>query len=337
MCSDSNNVSRVYINEIGTDLGMSLQAGLDFINWETIITKGTRVLIKPNFTYPYYKEGITTSPNLLTQLLKIIRTKTDSVILAESNGSNNTWKAEQAFEGHNLYKICAEADVNLVNLSTMPSKKVSGMVLGKKVNVTLPRLLLEDIDCLISVPVVKVHAMTTISLSLKNLWGLVPDPMLRLQHQDLVRKLALIARLVKPKIIVIDGTYGLNKCGPMYGEPVDLGLLIIADNAVTADKIGANIMGFSPERIKHIQIAEKAGCGTKHEPNLNKDWRQYSKKFWLKRKTVVEWLTYLTFHSDILAKLVYDSILTKFVYIIVNKLRTNTESSMYHDVRRNRL
>lgn len=41
----------------------------------------------------------------------------------------------------------------------------------KRVKVQLPKLLLEEIDCLISVPVLKVHVMTTVTLSTKNLWG----------------------------------------------------------------------------------------------------------------------------------------------------------------------
>ena len=47
----------------------------------------------------------------------------------------------------------------------------------KKVKVQLPNLLLEEIDCFISVPVLKVHVMTGVTLSIKNLWECHPDTM----------------------------------------------------------------------------------------------------------------------------------------------------------------
>ena len=235
-------MSKIFIDKVEKNLSETLQRGFEFIDWGKYINKGSRVFIKPNFTYPYYKEGVTTNPETIRNVLKLIKQKTDNIKLGESNGGYNIFKAEHAFEGHNMYQICKEFDVELINLSNLPSEMVKGEILGRKVEVLLPRLLLEDIDCFISISIFKVHAMTTLSLSIKNLWGCFPDPGRRvLWHQNLGRKLSLIAKVLKPKIVVIDGTTALDEHGPMFGKPFNFGLILVSDSTIAADKIGSQI------------------------------------------------------------------------------------------------
>ena len=320
---------RAYIEKIGEDLEGVLLKGLEFINWDKYVHKGCRVFVKPNFTFPYYREGVTTSPELLRCLLAILKTKAGSVILGESDGGNNSFKAEDAFKGHNMHQICRETDVDMVNLSTLPREKVESVILGKKVNVELPKMLLDEIDCFLSVPVLKVHVITTVSLSLKNSWGCVPDTMRALHHQNLSYKLALIAKMLKPKMVVVDGTYALNKHGPMFGEPVKTNLVVLADNVVLADALGATLMGFSPKALQHIAVAERAGLGSLSldDAEISRDWRPYQRHFQVKR-TPIDWLSSLLFHSDALARLVMDSPLTPAIYKVASILRNRDEKAV---------
>lgn len=325
----SNTKYRAYIDEIGTDLKAALQRGLGFINWHKHIHKNTKVFVKPNFTFPYYKEGVTTSPELLRCLLELLKSKADTVILGESDGGNHSFKAEEAFQGHNMYQICKETGTQLVSLSTLPAETIESKILGRTVKVQLPRILLEEVDCFISVPVLKVHVMTTISLSLKNSWGCVPDTMRALQHQNLAYKLALIAKYLEPRIVLIDGIYALNKHGPMYGESIRTNLLIAADNTVGADALGAMVMGFSPQMIEHLVIAERAGLGsTKLETmEINQGWQQYERQFQVK-KTLIDRASSLLFRSDLLAKLVMYSPLTPVIYKVASLLKTSNEKEV---------
>lgn len=329
MNSHSNTKYRAYIDELRDDLKVTLQKGLEFINWGKYIDKKSRVFVKPNFTFPYYKEGVTTNPQLLKYLLEILKSKADTVILGESNGGNHSFTAEQAFERHNMYQICQETGVELVNLSTLPSRFVEDKIQGKRVKVQLPKLLLEEIDCFISVPVLKVHVMTTISLSLKNSWGCIPDTKRCLHHQNLPYKLALIAKLLEPKIVVADATYALNKHGPMYGEPVKTNLVLMADNPVVADALGARIMGFSPQGIKSITIAEKAGLGSTRleDVETNQDWQTYKMQFRIE-KTIIDRLSILLFYNDAFARLVMNSPLTSVIYQVARVLRTRAEKEV---------
>ena len=311
-----------YITEVDNDLKEKLLKSLEFINWKKQVKTDSKVFIKPNFTFPYYKEGITTTPELLKNLLEIIKDRADNVILGESNGGNHSFSADDAFKGHGMYEICRDTGVELINLSKLPSTFVEDKIQGKRVKVQLPKLLLEEIDCFISVPVLKVHAIMTVTLSIKNLWGCFPDTMRYLHHQNLDHKLALIMKSVNPKIVVIDGIYGLNRNGPMFGDPVKMNLIITSNNPVVADTFGASIMGFSPKKIKHIRIAEKEGLGTTNleEARINKDWRQYKRQFHIK-KTLLDRISILPFKSDFIAKTVFDSSLTPLIYKVANMLK----------------
>lgn len=318
-----------YIAKIDSDLEGILKAGLEFIQWDKLVTAKSTVFVKPNFTFPQYCEGVTTSPVLLKHLLKLLRSRANRVIVGESDGGNNSFAAEDGFKGHGMDKVCRELEVEMVNLSRVPSEVVEGEVLGKKVSVPLPRLLLEEIDCFITVPVLKVHAMTGVTLSLKNSWGCVPDSMRGMHHQNLSRKLALIARLLKPKIVVIDGTYALNKHGPMFGEPVKTNLVAVVDNTVAADALGTRLMGFAPERINHIAVADEAGLGSTRleDLELNQDWRKFRRQFSLER-TFIDRISALHFNNDLLAKLIFQSPLTSVIYKVVPLMRTAKEKEV---------
>ena len=315
----ADNLYSAYVTKVDGELKTNLLEGLEFINWKEYVKKDSMVFVKPNFTFPSYKEGVTTSPELLKCLLEIVKDRSGDVVLGEANGGNHSFTAEEAFRGHRMYEICKEAGVKLINLSSLPSKLIEAKIQFRKVKVQLPKMLLEEVDCFISVPVLKVHVMTGVSLSLKNLWGCYPDTMRCLYHQNLDHKLALMARLLNPKITVVDGLYGLNGHGPMFGDPLKMDLMLVSDNVVVADMLGAMIMGVPLKKAKHIMIAEKEGIGTTNLENIriNTDWKRYRRQFQI-RKTLLDRVSSLLFHSDIVAKLVIASPFTPLVRGVQN-------------------
>ncbi|MFQ6115802.1 MAG: DUF362 domain-containing protein [bacterium] len=323
------NMYAAYVDRVDRELKRNLLEALELIGWRESIKKDSVVFVKPNFTFPHYREGITTSPELLKSLLEIIRSRSGNVIVGESNGGNHSFRAEEAFKSHNMYEICTELGVELVNLSSLPSKFVESEIQSKKIRVQLPNMLLEEVDCVISVAVLKVHVMTGVSLGLKNLWGCYPDTMRCLYHQNLDRKLALIAKLLDPKITVVDGLYALNGHGPMFGDPEKTDLLLMSNNVVAADALGAMIMGVPLKKAKHILTAEKEGVGTTDLENIkiNTDWTQYGMQFQI-RKTLIDRASSLLFHSHIVSKLVMDSPFTPLIYGMAGALRSSEEKAI---------
>lgn len=317
-----------YVSKI-TNLREDLLKSLEFINWGKNIKTDSVVFIKPNFTFPHYREGITTRPELLKILLEIIKDRADTVMIGESDGGNHSFSADSAFKGHGMYDICRETGAELVNLSKIPSKRVEEEIQGRKVNVLLPKLLLDEVDCFISVPVLKVHVMTGVTLSMKNLWGCYPDTMRCLHHKYLSNKLALITTLLDPKLAIIDGTYALDNHGPMYGNAKKTNMIVSANNPVVADSLGAAIMGIPLTKAEHILVAEKEGLGTTklNEITINNGWRNYEMQFNV-NKTLLDRISVILFNSDLLAKVVMDSPFTSSMYKIATFLRTSDEQRL---------
>ncbi len=318
-----------------SDLEQDIRRSLDFVCWTDTVHSDSKVFIKPNFTYPYYKEGITTSPEVLRALCGILKDRCDQVIIGESDGGNHSYKADDAFKGHGVDGICRDVGVERVNLSNLSSRYVEDTIQGRTVKVEVPDLLLEGIDCFVSLPVLKVHVMTTITLSMKNLWGCYPDTMRCLHHSDLARKLTLLTKVINPKLVVVDGTYGLDGHGPMFGTPKRLDLLLTSNNPVVADAFGTQLMGFDPQDIDHIVFAEREGLGTTDltRVNMNDDWKQYQQDFSV-NKTFVDHLSGLLFRSESLARLVMDSPLSPPIYKLAALLRNSHEQEVVSDLRR---
>lgn len=317
------------------DLKKDIKRGLKFVKWKKEVKKDSKVFVKPNFTYPYYKEGITTSPELIKYLLEILKDRAADVILGESNGGNHSFTADDSFKGHQMNEICRDTGVELVNLSNTKSIFVEEDIFGKRVKVELPELLINKIDSFISVPVLKVHVMTKVTLSMKNLWGCYPDTMRCLHHQNLSRKLTLITKKLNPKLVVMDGIYALDGHGPMYGESKKLDLLLLSNNPVVIDSLGANLMGIPIEKIEHILIAEKEGLGTTKlkDIKLNQDWKEFKMQFNV-NKTFIDSLSILLFKSETVAKLVMDSPFTSLIYGIAKNFRNSKEQEVVNDIGR---
>jgi uncharacterized protein (DUF362 family) len=305
-----------------------LLEGLEFNKWKETIKPDSTVFLKPNFTHNVYTKGVTTNPLVLRSLLEILTKRCSRVIVGESDGGDNSFRAESAFEGHGMNEMCKELGVELVNLCKMPAKPVESVIQGRKVRVPLPKLLIDEVDCFISVPVLKVHVVTQATLGMKNLWGCYPDTMRGLHHKNLDYKLVLMAKMLNPKFVIIDGTYSLNMHGPMFGQAVKSDLLVVSNNIVVSDSLGIRLMGLKLKSVKHVMLAEKEGLGTTDlsKIQLNKDWQQYEMHFQV-NKTLLDRASIMLFYSDTLAKLVGDSLFSKIIYGVATKFR-NPEEKM---------
>ena len=317
------------------DLKNEVQKSLDYIKWKDYIKKDSTVFLKPNFTYPYYKEGITTSPQLIKVLLDIFKDRADKVFLGESDGGNYSFTADESFKGHLMPQICKESGVELINLSKQASETVMASVNGKNVKVILPEILLQDIDSFISVPVLKVHAMTNVTLSIKNLWGCYPDTNRYLYHQNLAEKLVLITKMLCPKMAIVDGTFALDGHGPMYGEAKKINLVLASNNPVLMDSLGTQLMGLPLEKVEHILLAEKEGLGTTNlnSVNINTDWKNYKMRFEL-NKTLIDKLNTPVFKNEFIAKIAYKSPFSPFISNFVKFLRNSNEQEIANDMER---
>src|SRR5438445_1023185 len=248
-----NLAANIYIGSSTANREHDLRAAFQYIGLLKGLSAPRKVFVKPNFTFPRPVRGVTTSREMLEDTLTLLRERGAEVFVGESNGGYGSFTAAEAFAGQGLHDVCRRTGAQAMDLSKEELEEYSGVIGGKEVSVRLARLLVEEVDFTISLPVLKVHAMTTVSLSIKNLWGCYPTDLRLLEHRQLDRKLALISKLVKARFGIVDATYGLDKHGPMEGEARFLGKFIASNDLLALDTACARMMGFNPDKILHLR------------------------------------------------------------------------------------
>ncbi|TFH03186.1 MAG: DUF362 domain-containing protein [Candidatus Thorarchaeota archaeon] len=317
------------------DLKRDMTESLEHVAWRNHVKSDSTIFVKPNFTYPYYKEGITTNPEMLRCLLGLLKNQCRRIIVGESDGGYRAFSADQAFEGHNMHEICRDTGAELINLSKIAGKEIEDTIQGRRVKVRVPQMLLDQVDCFVDVPVLKVHVMTGVTLSIKNLWGCNPDTMRCLEHKHLDYKLALLTKALKPRLIVVDGIHALDGHGPMYGESKRTDLIICSNNPVLADSLGAAIMGIPLSKARHVLLANKEGLGPIDltGSGLDKESQKFQMHFHIDR-TLIDRASIILFNNEIVSKVVMDSPFTPMIYRIASIARNSEERIVSNDLER---
>ena len=251
---------RAYIARVTDNFEEPLREALSWVGWEEIVASGARVCLKPNFTIPRHQPGVTTSPNLLRALVSILRGRTNHILICESNGGMDSFSAEEAFEGHGVYELASRYGVQPINLSRMPSERVKVEAGIRSTYIELPTMLLNgEVDLLVTVPVLKTHVLTGVTIGFKNLWGCIPNSKRLLYHAVLNEAIATIAAALKPRLAIVDALYAMDGSGPMYGDVVEMNALVAADSVGAADLVGCQLMHIDPVSIPHLRFARKCG------------------------------------------------------------------------------
>jgi uncharacterized protein (DUF362 family) len=120
----------------------------------------------------------------------------------------------------------------------------------------LPRRVL-DSDFIVSMPKVKTHHWAGVTLSLKNMFGIVPGmkygwPKNLLHWHGIHECILDICATVPIHFVIADGITAMEGNGPLQGTARDLGKIVLADDPVAADATCARLMGLDPLRVQHL-------------------------------------------------------------------------------------
>lgn len=230
---------------------------MEFCNWTEFVQRGASVVIKPNLCTER-KELIryaNTSIEVLTAVCKILKTRTDNIIIGESDGMR--YKTEQAFENTGVYDIASRLGMKTINFSNDELVEVDHPLLK---GWGFSRTYL-DADVFISLPVLKTHATTVFTGTLKNQWGCIPRYDRILLHRYLHDLIVETNRIKKPDISLMDGIVGMQGRGPVNGYPINLGVILGSCDPVALDATSMRLVGLNPYDAEHIVLAAKRGLG----------------------------------------------------------------------------
>ncbi len=302
-------MANIYIERIGSKLIDEIASeALSWIGCDKALKGDSRVFIKPNFTYPYYKEGVTTSPAAIEGLVKALKNFTAHIMVGESDGGYYSWKAEDAFTGHNIYEMVRRYGIKAVNLSKCESVNLNISAKDREFEVTFPSLIKHGIDVFITMPVPKVHCMTGVSLSMKNQWGCIPDIMRLSFHHIFNETILEINKNLPQTFVFADGEYFLDEKGPMYGVSLKKGLIIASDEIGAFDAALCEIMGVDIDSVPHLKFARDRGFvpDTIEDIRLNRGLDEFKYKSTLS-PNFRQRILYNCFRSELLTNLLYTS------------------------------
>jgi uncharacterized protein (DUF362 family) len=120
---------------------------------------------------------------------------------------------------------------------------------------------IQNADVFINVPIAKVHAMTRLTLGLKNLMGCIWDR--QGWHQNSLHQcIADYVTAVRPDLTILDANRIMVSGGPKGpGRTKDVGKVIAGVDPVAVDAYGATLFGLKPQAVKHIKLAYEHGVG----------------------------------------------------------------------------
>ena len=207
-----------------------------------------------------------------------------------------------------------------MNLSRKPAISIEDRVAGKRILIEASRFLMEDVDVFITLPVLKTHVVTRVTLGLKNQWGCIPSPMRLLYHHILDYGIVALNRAYKPSIAILDGTYAMDRRGPLEGDPIPAGWMVVADNVVTLDAVGAHLLGVDPHQVRHIRLAEQEKLGTTDLTQVvfNRELPPPVIHSVIK-PSLMDWIAIFLYRSYFLSKLAFDSPLTPLAYKLIGR------------------
>jgi uncharacterized protein (DUF362 family) len=314
---------KAFIGDTSAGLERVIRHGLDFIGFNHIVQRNARLLVKPNLTYPYFKQGATTSPEFIDTVLGILRERTARITVCESDGGNHSYPAEVPFEGHNLPSITAKHGAELLNLSRDEWERIpvrSGILTR---SIPLSRRMLNDFDVTINLPVPKMHFVVGYTGAVKNHWGLVPDDMRLRNHYFFGDAIFEIVRRAAPEIVIADGAYFMDRNGPVRGDPVEMNLTVVSDSPGAADVALTGIMGLDPMKIFYLRRGVGKGmipC-SEAEIDMNEPPEYFRKRTFHLERSNMDWFATVGFHSKWMTRVVYDSPLAKPIHRFIRYAR----------------
>ncbi len=226
--------------------------------------RGKRVLLKPNLVEYSPAAPINTHPTLIASVIEALyRRGASSVVVADGPGhvrDTDLLLSESGLREH-LDTIGRSAFVDLNFDSVVRVAPTTGLTQLREL--WLPKTALSA-DIVISMPKIKTHHWAGVTLSLKNLFGIVPGsvygwPKNVLHWQGIDNSIVELAATVPIHFVIADGIEAMEGNGPLHGPMKRLGCLVFADDAVAADATCCRLMGIDPVRVRHLERASLLG------------------------------------------------------------------------------
>lgn len=226
---------------------------------------GKRVVLKPNLVEFHRDRVINTHPKLVGAVIDLFqREGAAEVVVAEGPGH---WRNAQFLVNESgLGDELRARGVRFVDVNHDEPVKVPnvGRLTGLE-HLYLSKTIAEA-DVFVSLPKLKTHHWAGATLSLKNLFGILPGicygwPKNELHWRGIPNSIVDIALTHTPHLAIIDAIVGMEGDGPLAGTARHVGAVVMGIDPLAVDATGCRLMGLPPERLPTLRLAEQKRLG----------------------------------------------------------------------------
>jgi uncharacterized protein (DUF362 family) len=245
-------VNAVKISRAGEDVSSIIKEAIAAAN----LRGKKRIYIKPNLSHPEYLPGVVTSPDVMHQVVALLRDQNSEVIVGESNGIN--YPCWTAFDKTGAQAAVESAGGTVINLSEDQVVEVKFQTDTPLKRLYLPKTIL-DADAVVDLPLMKTHEFMTYSGALKNLFGCIPSNRRIYLHPYLPEVFYRLYTVFKPALTIMDARVGIEGNGPTKGKTKEMGLFLAGNDALAVDIVAAQVMKLDWKSTYLKYVADRAG------------------------------------------------------------------------------
>jgi len=248
------------LTDYGTDIRQPILRGFKELGITSAEINGKRVLLKPNLVEPHLGiSHINTHPLVIRAAVEaFLHLGAAKVLVAE--GAGHQRDSLLVLEESGLADVLYEDRIPFIDLNTGPVIMVKNSCgLSKLERLILPQEMVRA-DYVVSVAKMKTHHWVGVTLSMKNLFGVMPGiiygwPKNVLHWAGIHESILDITTVVKPHLAIVDGIVGMQGDGPIMGTPVQANVIVMGKNLPAVDATSARIMGINPIKIPYLRRA----------------------------------------------------------------------------------
>ncbi|MCP4197291.1 MAG: DUF362 domain-containing protein [Proteobacteria bacterium] len=221
------------------------------------LPKDKPIGIKPNLVVSKPSDsGATTDPQIVAAVIQYL----------QSHGFSNLVIMESSWLGDDVetaFQVCGYEEIsNKFGVPLLNMRKDSGVRIREGEMSIKVCTKATELGYLINIPVLKAHCQTDFTCALKNLKGIIPDLEKRRFHAlDLHKPIAYLNKAVRTDLVIVDGIIG-DLTHEEGGNPVQMNRIIAGVDPVLVDAYAATLIGYRPDEIDYITIADRIGVGT---------------------------------------------------------------------------
>jgi len=252
------------VADYNENLAAIILSGMAELGVDAPLIRGKRILLKPNLVEPHRTaRHINTHPLVVRGAVEaFLSLGAERVIVAE--GSGHYRDTQLVLEESGMVDVLYEDKIPFKDLNS--SEWYIAPNLGnytKLSTLTFPSIL-KQVDWIVSMPKLKTHHWAGVTLSMKNMFGVMPGmfygwPKNVLHLHGITQSIIDINITMPPQFVIVDGIIGMEGDGPIMGMPKRSGVIVLGRNPVSVDATCARIMGIDPYKIRHLNAARAIG------------------------------------------------------------------------------